>query len=110
MRIEWRSRSSGKGDDVLLAVREEGSTVVKAWAANPDLITDFLNDMDDLDADKGPNGLDLGQRNPQDWGALVLARSDNGGILHVDPELYWDQVTYWFRARGDDPHVWSRTR
>ena len=108
MRIEWRSRA--EGDDSILAVNDEGSSVVRVWTADAPILTDFLNDMLTMDTQNGRNGLDLGQRDPQHWGALVLARSDSGDLLHVDPELYWDRITYWFRSRGEDPHSWRKSR
>src|SRR5437870_2053076 len=104
MRIEWRSR--GEGDDALVAISDEDQRVVRAWVADPALLTDFLNDMMKIDARDGRNGLDVSQRDPLHWGRLVLARSDSGDLLDVDPELYWDRITYWFRSRGDDPHPW----
>ena len=98
MRIEWRNSDSGDEGDTLLQVMEEGSLVIKAWPANVTLITDFLNEMADI---HDHSRAEIGRKNPQDWGKLVLARSeDNGGILHVDPELYWDRVQHWFRSRG----------
>ena len=67
----------------------------------------ILNDMERLSAEsKGSNGLEAAQRVPQFWGPLVLARSQEGEILQVDPEMYWDRMGYWFRSRGDDPHPW----
>lgn len=108
MRIEWRTRA--EGDDALLAVNDEGNSVIRMWVADAPLITDFLNDMLGLNAPEGRNGLDLSQRDPQQWGRLVLARSESGDILHVDPELYWDKMSYWFRSRGDDPHLWRKSQ
>lgn len=105
MRFEWRSRKPG--DDALLAVSDGGDSVSQAWVADAPLIGDFLNDMEKLAADrKGANGLEAAQRVPGFWGPLVLARSDAGDILQVDPELYWDRMLFWFRAKGDDPHPW----
>lgn len=105
LRFEWRSRKVG--EDALLAVDDEGSSVVHMWPADPSLISDFLNDMERLEAQHNGgtgNGLDISQRVPTFWGPVVLARSQNGQILQVDPELYWDRMTYWFRSKGDDPH------
>ncbi len=106
MRIEWRTKA--QGDDALLAISEGGDSVVRAWTATAPLITEFLNDMAGLDPNSGPNGLDAGQRDPQNWGRLVLARSNDGEILQIDPELYWDGISYWFRSHGDDPNRWRR--
>jgi len=101
LRIEWRSRA--EGDDTILAVEDGSSAVVRAWLADTDLLTDFLNDMVGLDM-KSTNGVDYSQRSPQEWGDLVMARSDTGDVLSVDPQLYWDGIAYWFRSRGRDPH------
>ena len=104
-RIEWRTR--GKGDDTLLFVGEFGedsNTVLRKWEGNPTLIADFLNDMTDLDTVVIGLEIDVREREPQQWGKLVLARSQSGDILTIDPELYWDGISRWFRSRGADPH------
>jgi len=107
LRIEWRSRA--EGDDTILAVEEESNAVVKTWSADVDLLTDFLNDMVELDAKSG-NGVDYSRRSPQEWGELVMSRSDAGDVLHVDPQLYWEGIAYWFRSRGRDPHPYHAHR
>lgn len=101
LRIEWRSRA--EGDDTILAVEEGSNGVVKAWPADTDLLTDFLNDMVGLDAKSG-NGVDYRQRSPQEWGDLVMSRSDSGDVLWVDPPLYLGGIAHWFRSQGRDPH------
>ena len=106
-RIEWRTR--GKGDDTLLFVGEFGedsNTVLRKWEGTPALIADFLNDMADLDTTVVGLEVDVRERKPEQWGKLVLIRSQSGDILAIDPELYWDGVYYWFRSRGVDPHPW----
>ena len=107
-RIEWRTR--GQGKDALLFVRDYGEaadTVMKAWAADPGLLTDFLNDMSELDTEGVRLETAADQRDPQQWGKLVLARAERGGdVLEIDPEIYWDGIYYWFRSRGSDPHPW----
>ncbi len=109
-RIEWRTR--GKGDDALLFVREYGeapNTVIKTWTADAGLITDFLNDMVELDTASVRLETDVDKRDPQQWGKLVLSRAQQGGdVLDIDPETYWDGIYYWFRSRGLDPHPWRR--
>jgi len=108
LRIEWRSRA--EGDDTIVAIEEGSNAVVTSWVANVDLLTDFLNDMVGLDPKstsgdvKTANGVDHSQRSPQEWGDLVMARSDDGDVLRIDPALYWDRIAYWFRSRGRDPH------
>ena len=110
-RIEWRTK--GRGDDSLLFVREygeAGDTVVKSWEADSGRITDFLNDMADLDTAAADLETDRHERDPLQWGELVLSRSQpDGDVLEVDPEIYWDKIYYWFRSRGTDPHVWHRS-
>ena len=106
-RIEWRTK--GKGDDALLFVGEFGeddNTVLRTWDADSALLTDFLNDMADLDTQVAGLEVDADQRNPEQWGRLVLSRTPSGEVLDVNPEPYWDGIYYWFRSRGVDPHKW----
>lgn len=109
-RIEWRTR--GQGDDALLFVREfgeAGDTVLKSWDADRGRIADFLNDMERLDTVVGNLETDVDHRDPLQFGELVLSRAQPGGdVLDIDPEIYWDQIYYWFRSRGLDPHPWRR--
>jgi hypothetical protein len=109
LQIEWRSRADG--EDAILAVEGDSNSVLEVWEVDPAMLTDFLNDMTELDNQKGQHTRDIGQKDPDDWGKLVIARSESGDVISVDPELYWGGVAYWFRARGDDPHLWrSRHR
>jgi hypothetical protein len=107
-RIEWRTK--GTGDDALIFVREfgeAGDAVLKTWSADSGRLTDFLNDMQGLDSVVGTLETDIDQRDPLSWGKLVLSRAQPGGdVLDIDPEIYWDEVYYWFRSRGTDPHRW----
>jgi hypothetical protein len=107
-RIEWRTK--GKGDDALVLVREygeAGDTVMKSWGADQGILSDFLNDMEYLDADVARLETDVNHRQPQQWGKLVLSRAHEGGdVLAIDPEPYWDGIYYWFRAHGVDAHPW----
>ena len=106
-RIEWRSR--GSGSDALLYVGEFGeddNTVLKTWSADAALLTDFLNDMAGLDTSVTRLEVDPDQRDPEQWGTLVLARAPGGEVLAIDPEPYWDGIYHWFRSRGADPHPW----
>ena len=103
LRIEWRSRA--EGDDTLLAVEEESDIVIGEWEANPSLLTDFLNDMEDASY-RHRTSAAAKQQYPEEWGALILARAEDGDILLIDPQLYWEGIAYWFRSRGDDPHPW----
>src|SRR5437870_2470155 len=104
LRIEWRSRA--EGDDFLLTVDEDSETVLEERPADPALLTDFLNDMTTFETRPGRNGVRRAQRDPDEWRALVIGRSDDGDVLDVDPQLYWEGVAFWFRSRGEDPHPW----
>jgi hypothetical protein len=110
-RIEWRTK--GRGDDSLLFIREfgeAGDTVLKTWDADSGRITDFLNQMSELDTVSVGLETSVDQRDPLDWGELVLARAQPGGdVLEIDPEIYWDKIYYYFRSRGTDPHLWRRS-
>ena len=101
VRIEWRTRA--EGDDTLLTVDEAGDRVLQVATADPSLLTDFLNDMTGFRAHNGGGGH---PEEPYNWGALVIARSESGEVLDIDPQLYWEGVAYWFRSRGSDPHLW----
>ena len=109
-RIEWRTR--GKGDDALLFIREygeAGDAVLKSWDADGGRITDFLNEMVELDTTGGNLETNVNQRDPLHWGQLVLSRAQPvGDVLDIDPDIYWDEIYYWFRSRGTDPHLWRR--
>jgi hypothetical protein len=104
-RIEWRT--NGGGDDTLLFVSEYGeseNTALKTWKADADRLTDFLNDMTGLDTTFAGLETAVDQRDPEQYGKLILTRSKDGDILGIDPELYWDAIYKWFRAHGKDPH------
>ena len=107
-RIEWRTR--GKGDDALLLVGEYGEapdTVMKTWPADASLLTDFLNDMSAWRSAGAQLETRVDERDPQQWGRLILSRAQRGGdVLEIEPDIYWDGIYYWFRSRGLDPHPW----
>jgi hypothetical protein len=110
LRMEWRRRT--EGDETILAVETGSNAVVKTWPANTELLMDFLNDMVGLDPTapnanaegKSTNGVDHTQHPPQEWGDVVMSRAEDGDVLWVDPQLYWEGIAYWFRSRGLDPH------
>lgn len=103
MRIEWRYRND---EDALLTVDEDGSTALEVWDVDKALLSDFLNLMTSLHT-HGRQSIDgHDRRDPEEWGRLVIARSDDGDVLRIDPELYWDRVTHWFRSQGGGPNPW----
>jgi hypothetical protein len=101
-RIEWRSRA--EGFDALVAVEDGSNAVLETWDVDPDTLTEFLNDMTRLGEGHAASAVD--HQKPEDWGELVIARTESGDVAYVDPELYWGGVAYWFRSRGSDPHLW----
>ncbi len=106
MRIEWRYQDQ---QDTLLTVDEDGRAALEVWDLDRALLADFLNLMTGLnDYGRQPIAADV-PRDPQEWGQLVIARSDAGDVFRVDPELYWDRVSHWFRAQGSDPNPWRRS-
>jgi hypothetical protein len=56
LRIEWRTR--GEFDDAIFVVGEDGHTVRQALTADPDVLTDLLNNMVALDAWGGGQPVD----------------------------------------------------
>jgi hypothetical protein len=108
MRIEWRySKQSG---DALVAVDESANTPLVVWEASSGSLADFLNDMAESRdrSTRAPHGI--AAKAPEDLGDLVVARSDDGEVQWVNPELYWERVAAVFRARGEDPHQWRTNR
>jgi hypothetical protein len=108
MRIEWRSRDVDH--DALVAVDDSSGTVLASWTLDTVLLADFLNDMTDLEAHASKTRVDVDGGDPESWRTLVLGRSDDGGIAGINPGLYWDRVTIWFRAKGDDPHNYRKNQ
>jgi hypothetical protein len=105
--LEWRSKA--EGEDTILAVEDDTYTVRKVWKAEPAILTDFLNDMVGFKA-PAKNHESVHEPTPEEWGELVIARSESGDVLTIDPQLYWEGISYWFRARGNDPHQWRGRR
>jgi hypothetical protein len=110
-RIEWRT--NGEGDDALLYVGEygeAGNTVLKLWEASQERLADFLNDMVGFDTNFSGLETEIDQREPSQWGRLVITRSTTGQVLQIEPDLYWDGIYHWFRVNGTDPHRMRRIK
>ena len=96
---EWRA--DGKIETVLVIDRTE-NTVQKAIVADPLVLSRLLTDMGNL------RTWDIGQEikgdklSPDSWGRLVIARSETGEVIDMDPEKFWDGIYVWFRSRGVD--------
>lgn len=102
-RLEWRG--DRKANHSILAL-DESNSVIRTWTADPALLKDLLNDMSGFDSSGSAESS--GGGNPQDFGPLILARSETGDVLSIDPQRYWEGVSDWFRSRGDDPHLYRR--
>lgn len=102
---EWRT---DRGYDNILIVDDADNTVTQAVEADPQLLTDFLNEMTGLDAWRNGRSVDAKKRDPNAWGELVVARASSGAVLDMDPELFWDGIYTWFRSRGIDPNIMVR--
>lgn len=84
-------------------------SVIRAWSADPEAIADFLNDMNAIPG-SGANTLDDTHRDPSSWGDAVAVRSEDGDVLFIEPEMFWDRIAALFRSRGSDPHPWRGDR
>ncbi len=99
--VEWRVR---EGSDAIAVVDPNG---IVAEVAIPDevLLKDYLAVSADLDRWRkwtAWRSVNADKRDPEAWGELVMGRSENGDVLSVDPELFWERVYRWFRSRKVD--------
>ena len=108
MRFEWRTK--GEGSDALIAVDDATNSVREIWDATAPLIEDFLNDMTEVLSETSSGNTEVDEQDPEQWGVLVISRTDEGDVISVDPELYWNRIADWFRSRGSDPHPWRGRR
>ena len=96
---EWRS--DGKIETVLGIVRTE-NTVQRAIAADPFVLSRLLTDMGNLRTWAIGQEIKGDKLSPDSWGRLVIARSETGEVIDMDPEKFWDGIYVWFRSRGVD--------
>ena len=99
--VEWRVRD---GSDAITVVDPNGAV---AEVAIPDevVLKDYLAVTADLNHWRKWTvwrSVNADKSDPEAWGELVMGRSENGDILTVDPELFWERVYRWFRSRGID--------
>lgn len=96
---EWRT--DGETDTVLI-VDDADNTVLHAIAANPAILSSLLTDLGDLSTWQGRHAIKDDKRSPEAWGNLVIARSNTGEVITMEPERFWDGIYAWFRSRGID--------
>ena len=100
--VEWRLRD---GADSLVVVDPDSGTVSEVPGFNGDLLKTYLAVTGTLDSWKSAmtwHTVDDGNRDPDRWGELVLSRSENGDVIWIEPELFWESVHRWFRSKGED--------
>jgi hypothetical protein len=96
---EWRTR--GHLDDAVFVIDASGS-VVDVLPVTPLVLSRFLTGKGGFEHLRQAAAADVGARDPETWGRLILARSSGGEVLEVEPELYWHGIYVWFRSRGVD--------
>jgi hypothetical protein len=99
LNAEWRTRP---GFDSVLLVDAEKQTVQDSIPADPDILSDFLTDMEQVYSHKGRLNVADDKKDPAAWGELVMTRGEQGEIIEMDPERFWDGIYLWFRSRGVD--------
>jgi len=100
--VEWRLRD---GEDALLLVDERARVVSEVSPPDEDILKSYLAVKGTIDAWRGWRAwrpVDGGGRDPEECVVLVLSPTENGGIISIDPELFWERVQRWFRSRGVD--------
>lgn len=99
--VEWRVQD---GSDAIAMVDSNG-TVAEVAIPDEVVLKDYLAVTADLDRWRKWtiwNSVSADKRHPEAWGKLVMGRSEDGDILAMDPELFWERVYRWFRSRGVD--------
>ena len=96
--IQWRMRP--ESDTILVVI--DGRTVKVAIAVDAAVLSKMLTVPGDLSKWSGGKILEAVDRDPLAWGELVIERNEDGQILTMDPEAFWNGVYDWFRSRGID--------
>ena len=100
--VEWRLRD---GADALVLVDPDSGTVSEVPSLDADVLRKYLAVTSTLDTWRSTfqwNAVDSGNRDPDNWGELVISRADSGDVINIDPELFWERVHRWFRSHGSD--------
>ena len=100
--VEWRLRD---GADSLVLVDPDSGTLSEVPTPDAAVIKAFLTVSSDLTAwqkSMSWSEVNEGNRDPDNWGELVLSRDDHGEVIDIDPELFWERVHRHFRSKGVD--------
>ena len=102
LRVEWRVRGEA---DAIVVVDADAQTVAEVITPDAGLLKDYLAVSGDMQRWRGWTGwrsVEGDDLEPEAWGELVIGRAESGEVVTVDPELFWQGVTRWFRSRGVD--------
>jgi hypothetical protein len=97
--VEWRV---DEGTDAIVVVDAIALKVSEVATVDADVMKDYLTVTGDLESWRkwaGWHPTD-GTDGPDAWGELVIGRNDDGEVFYVNPDLYWEGIRRWFRARG----------
>ena len=98
--VEWRVR---EGADAIVVVDEAALRVTEVVTPDAAVLKDYLEVTGDLEAWRkwtAWRSVDGDGVDPETWGELVLGRADDGEVVDVNPDLYWEGIRRWFRAHG----------
>jgi hypothetical protein len=102
MKVEWRVRD---GADAIVLVDPSAESVAAFARPGENELKAYLAVAGNLERWRDSISWQAAAgetRDPTFWGQLVLSRDDDGDVLYIDPELFWDGVYRWFRSRGVD--------
>ena len=97
--VEWRIN---EGTDSIVVVDDIALKVSEIATLDTAVMKDYLTVTGDLATWRKWDGWHPvdGNDDPEAWGALILSRADDGEVFFVNPDLYWEGIRRWFRARG----------
>ena len=102
MNIEWRHYA---GNDAIVLVDPSTESVREISQADGAVLKDYLavtGNMDSWRRSLAWQSVKADDSSPDQFGELVLSRTETGDISFVDPELFWEGVQRWFRSKGVD--------
>jgi hypothetical protein len=95
---EWRS---GVLSESILIVDDE-NCVQAAFEVTPLLLSSILTNPGDLNLWRSEREIEGEELDPESWGEFIISRLNEGPIISMSPDLFWDGIYKWFRSRGVD--------